>query len=261
VLDGLGSAYKGRVSGFGSGVSAHSNHDQFIEFAQISSGGSFSYTSANAANTSGTLKVVSGGVSATVTLVGHYSAGDFASSTVDGHMKITDPAAFAQDAVFGGGSVGTLVVIVHAPRLVTIIGSPAILSEGGSGPLTAPDGAVLVIVGRNSSTITFASSSGTVEFVEPTIFGGTVQNFAAQDRIDLPTIAFGAQTTLAYSTNSGGTGGVLTVTDGSHAAAIALLGNYMAASFVIGADGYGGTLVTPAHPAEQQPLLARPHPS
>ena len=64
--------------------------------------------------------------------------------------------------------------------------------------------------------------------------------------IDLPDIAFGAQTTLAYSENATGTGGTLTVSDGRHAAAIALLGNYMAGSFVAAADGHGGTLVTQA---------------
>ena len=45
---------------------------------------------------------------------------------------------------------------------------------------------------------------------------------------DLSDLAFDAQTTLAYAENSTDTGGTLTVTDGRHAAAIALLGNYMA---------------------------------
>jgi hypothetical protein len=50
----------------------------------------------------------------------------------------------------------------------------------------------------------------------------------------------------------------LTVSDGRHAAAIALLGNYMAGSFVATADGHGGTLVTQAQQTEQQPLLTHP---
>jgi hypothetical protein len=36
------------------------------------------------------------------------------------------------------------------------------------------------------------------------------------------------------------------VSDGRHAASIALLGNYMAGSFVTTADGHGGTLLTQA---------------
>jgi hypothetical protein len=45
-----------------------------------------------------------------------------------------------------------------------------------------------------------------------------------QHGIDLPNIAFGAQTTLAYAGNEAGTGGTLLVGDGRHAAAIALHG-------------------------------------
>jgi hypothetical protein len=47
------------------------------------------------------------------------------------------------------------------------------------------------------------------------------------------------------------------VMDGRHAAAIVLLGNYMAGSFFTTADGHGGTLVTEAQP-QQQTLLTRP---
>jgi hypothetical protein len=53
-LDGLGSAFTGRVSGFGG--SNHSNHDQFIAFAAVGSGASVTYTSA-ASHISGTLMV------------------------------------------------------------------------------------------------------------------------------------------------------------------------------------------------------------
>ena len=43
------------------------------------------------------------------------------------------------------------------------------------------------------------------------------------------------------STNTGGT---LTISDGAHAASIALLGNYIAGSLVTAADGRGGTLIS-----------------
>jgi hypothetical protein len=48
----------------------------------------------------------------------------------------------------------------------------------------------------------------------------------------------------------------LTVSDGRHAAAIALIGNYMAGSFVIAADGHGGTLVTQER--LDRPFLSHP---
>jgi hypothetical protein len=104
---------------------------------------------------------------------------------------------------------------------------------------------------------------GTVKIIDPTVpNGGNAEVGSArtlpQHGIDLPNIAFGAQTTLAYAGNEAGTGGTLFVRDGRHAAAIALLGNYMAGSFVTAADGRGGTLISEAPQTEQQPLLARP---
>ena len=58
-----------------------------------------------------------------------------------------------------------------------------------------------------------------------------------------PGIAFGADTTLGYLPNSNQTGGTLSLTDGTHSANIALLGNYMASSFVMESDNHGGTMV------------------
>ena len=88
----------------------------------------------------------------------------------------------------------------------------------------------------------------------------TIAGFGAQDAIDLPSIGFGANTTLGYSENSSDNGGTLSITDGAHAAAIALLGNYIAASFVPAADGLGGTVISEAaQTANQQPLLTHPH--
>jgi hypothetical protein len=66
-------------------------------------------------------------------------------------------------------------------------------------------------------------------------------------------IASGARTTLADSENAADT---LTLTDGRHAATIALLGNYMAGTFATAAGGNGGTLVSAAQ--AEQPLLAHP---
>jgi hypothetical protein len=76
--------------------------------------------------------------------------------------------------------------------------------------------------------------------------------------IDLSGISFGTHTTLPYSPSSDNTGGTLTVSDGLHAQNVALLGQYMASSFVMASDGHGGTLINDP-PASQQPLLTHPH--
>jgi hypothetical protein len=66
--------------------------------------------------------------------------------------------------------------------------------------------------------------------------------------------------TLAHTEDTAETGGTRTVTDGRHAAAITLLGTYMAGSFVATADGHGGALLTQAGQTGQQPLLTHPVP-
>jgi hypothetical protein len=140
-------------------------------------------------------------------------------------------------------------------------------SAAGSGTLSVVSGATLVaqinLLGSYTSAnfSAKADSNGKVEIVDPTVpNGGSVQQTFPRNGIDLPDIVFGANTTLAYAENAAGTGGTLTVSDGRHAAAVALLGNYIAGSFVIGADGHGGTLVTDASQTAPA-LLTRPHPS
>jgi hypothetical protein len=67
-----------------------------------------------------------------------------------------------------------------------------------------------------------------------------------------------AQTTLAYSENSFVGRSSLGMTDGRHAATIALLGNYMAGSFATTA-GNGGTLISGTPQTEQSLLTHPPH--
>jgi hypothetical protein len=221
------------VSGFGvSGGISHADHTQYIDLTSVTSAASeitLSYTSANASNTSGTLKVSSGGmVVADITLVGAYVTSNFSfSSGTGGTVEITDPSVAEQ--------------------------------QPGNAPATIAGGSVLEINTPDSGKVTFGEGGGTLQLDQPATFAGTVARFATPDGIDLPGIGFGATTTLAFSENNSRTGGTLTVTDGTHTAAIALLGNYMASTLVTGADGHGGTLVTEAPQPGQPPPLAHPH--
>jgi hypothetical protein len=142
-------------------------------------------------------------------------------------------------------------------------------SSGGSGMLSVNSSGTTVAQIDMIGTYTSANFSarddgnGHVEIFDPTVpNGGSVVASATSTfphgGIDLPNIASGAQATLAYAENTAGTSGTLTVSDGRHAASIALLGNYIAGSFVTAADGHGATLVTEGSPGSQQPLLARP---
>jgi len=85
-------------------------------------------------------------------------------------------------------------------------------------------------------------------------FTGTVAGMTGQDTLDLRDINFGSATQANYS--GSGSQGTLTITDGSHTANIALLGNYMGSTFVTSSDGYGACSVQ-VQP-EQVAMLAQP---
>jgi hypothetical protein len=54
--------------------------------------------------------------------------------------------------------------------------------------------------------------------------------------------------------------GTLSLTDGTHSANIALLGNYMASSFAVVGDNHGGSMViAEASQSANQSLLTNPH--
>jgi hypothetical protein len=158
-----------------------------------------------------------------------------------------------------------LISVTSAPNTISLSYAPA----AGSGTLFVSSGGAVVaqinMIGNYTSknfSIT-ADRNGNVEIIDPTVPNGGSVTLAPAPAfpsrgIDLPNIAFGAHTTLAYLQSAGGAGGTLTVSDGRHAASIALLGNYIAGSFAIAADGHGGTLVTAAEQT-QQPQLTRPH--
>jgi hypothetical protein len=180
--------------------------------------------------------------------------------------------------VSGFGGVGhsnhkqfiDLVAVTSAPNTISL--SYVSSASHTSGTLFVSSGGAVVaqinMIGSYTSAnfSAKADSNGKVEIVDPTVpNGGSVAPGPAAKTfpgsgVDLPDIAFGAQTTLAYSQNAAGTGGTLMVNDGRHAAAIALLGNYMAGSFVVGAGDHGGMLVTEASQATP-PLLAHPRPT
>jgi hypothetical protein len=104
--------------------------------------------------------------------------------------------------------------------------------------------------------------SGTVEISDPMVIGGGSAGASSaamvwlRNGVDLPGIADGARTTLVGITDAGKTIG--SPPAAAHAAAIALLGNYMAASFVDLAQPQAGASVMESE-AVQQPRVTYPH--
>jgi hypothetical protein len=196
-------------------------------------------------------------------------------------------AADSEDVTFGPGATGTLKIddSLTAPFTGQISGltrknavdladlawskpSKMRATFAGStagGTLTVTNGtqSVALSLKGNYTTASWTLSkdgSGGTLVVDPPVTGSLTPDQAgsAQGQIDLSDISFGADTTLGYSANSANTGGTLTVSDGSHATSLALLGQYAAASFVMASDGHGGTMITDA-PANQQTWLSLPH--
>ena len=98
------------------------------------------------------------------------------------------------------------------------------------------------ILGPSSEGVTFApGASGTLVLTDSQQYTGQISGLTANDTLDLADIAFGSNTTVAYSGTS--SQGTLSVSDGAHVAKISLLGNYLASTFVESSDGSGGTLI------------------
>jgi hypothetical protein len=116
-------------------------------------------------------------------------------------------------------------------------------------------GGTLEFVASSSANTTF-TASGTLRLDASSSYTGTVSGFTAGDTFDLTDINFAIVQTPVFSGDA--TGGTLTVTDGSHTAKIALLGNYLASTFVASNDGHSGTFITdpPAAASSQSATAA-----
>jgi hypothetical protein len=206
----------------------------------------------------------------------------------DGGTASYDPShssatALAFDYTVASGQVTTDLVVsgielASSSAIADLAGNAANLSGAGAnlglevntkntGPTGASGGTFgingtqdLELLGPSVANITFETgSTATLKLDASTQFAGAVAGFALGDDLDLADIGFGASTTVGYTPNNDGTGGVLRANDGSHTAKIALLGQYAAADFVMTSDGHGGTLITDPPQLLAQTQLTHPH--
>ena len=127
----------------------------------------------------------------------------------------------------------------------------------GPGPVTmsVDAGSTFEIASASSAAISFGGTTGTLKLDNSPSFTGTVAGMSANDTIDFADLNFATIAKPSFAGTS--SAGTLTVTDGSHTANIALLGNYLASTFVASSDGHGGTLVVDP-PLVTQNALAQP---
>ncbi len=100
--------------------------------------------------------------------------------------------------------------------------------------------------------VTFAAGGALLELGQSQGYSGSITGLAAATcSLDLDDIAFGGVTKATFKGTAAS--GTLTVTDGTHTAKIALIGDYRHATFSVEDDGHGGTLVTEAGKAASAP--------
>ena len=131
--------------------------------------------------------------------------------------------------------------------------------DGTIGPAQIANGATVEITGPYSGGMTFAGSSGVLQIDHASDFTGTVAGLAGpQDIFDFLDID-PAKVHTPTLNNATSSGGILNVTDGTHSANIALIGNYLASTFVPASDGHGGTAVHDPANGTAEPLVNTPH--
>ncbi|WP_260432371.1 Ig-like domain-containing protein [Burkholderia sp. Bp9140] len=115
----------------------------------------------------------------------------------------------------------------------------------GAGSATISGAATLEFGGASAENTTFADgAAGTLKLDQSAGFTGTVSGFGAGDALDLTDVLFGDHTTLSFTANDAGTGGTLTVSDGTHTAQVALQVNLSGGSFQLAHDQGSGTVIT-----------------
>ncbi|MDQ2859480.1 MAG: hypothetical protein M3T55_01870 [Pseudomonadota bacterium] len=141
---------------------------------------------------------------------------------------------------------GTIQSPVDNSGILEIDGIGASLTVNGA--VTGSGGAI--IAGGNlrfnaafSQNVHFETAGGALYLTRSATYGGVISQFAqiAGQSLDLGDIGFVGAGEATYNGTS--SGGVLTVTDGTHTAHITLVGDYLNWAFVASGDGHGGTTV------------------
>jgi hypothetical protein len=94
-------------------------------------------------------------------------------------------------------------------------------------------------------------TGGELVLTDSVHYGGTISGFSktSSTKLDLRDIAFSTKTSATFS------GGILTVTDGTHTAKIKLAGDFTGSKWTVSSDGHGGTVVVDP-PGAVTPSLA-----
>ena len=97
----------------------------------------------------------------------------------------------------------------------------------GNGTAVIDGSGTVDFAAASSANVMFGSgAAGTLKLENSFHFSGTISGFKGADAIDLTDVN-SATASIAYHENAQGTGGVLTVSDGAHAAQLSFLGQLL----------------------------------
>ena len=218
-------------------------------------------------NSGGQQYIVAGGsVSATTVASGAFEVvlGTDSGATISGGTQCDYGIANGDTLLSGGIQVVEAGGIASGTHVNS--GGYEYVASGGVASATTISGGLVEIASGGSigsAPLTFATSGGgTLQLDASISFGGLVAGFGLPDNLDLRDIAYvSGTTTLSFTEASNNTSGTLTVSDGTHTANIALLGQYVVGQFNIASDGHGGTMVTDpplTGTAQAQSFLTQP---
>ena len=121
-------------------------------------------------------------------------------------------------------------------RFITADGS------AGNSTLTALATGQTMIGGAGDTLVGFTGFGDVFEGTAALLNHDVIKNFGGSDQIDLTNIVESQVSSLGWAPGTGG--GVLTVSDGTHTAALNLVGSFTSTNFGFGTDSGTGTLIT-----------------
>ena len=149
-----------------------------------------------------------------------------ANLTLDGATTVENAAQMSQ---------GTANYTVQAPAAAVQASTPLALQVGVGATL------ILDATAAAGAAVTFAGAGGTLQFTDAASFHGSIAGFGAGDALDLRSIGFSGATSMAYAATAAG--GTLTVSDGTHIAALSMKAGVDPSHLHLMTDGFGGTAV------------------
>ncbi|WP_223547101.1 VCBS domain-containing protein [Pseudomonas sp. A-B-19] len=187
------------------------------------------------------------------------NSGLILASGVNALVIDTGSSAVTNTGVLQATGSGGLVIesgLVNSGSLWANDGNITVHADAsGAGSATISGSAILQFAAASDQHVTFDSgAAGTLKLDVSAAFSGSVSGFAAGDTLDFGDVAFGTNTQITYAANDTGTGGMLSVNDGTHVAQVALNGQYAAAGLQANAEGSGSELAYDAAAANHRML-------